>query len=187
MRGAAGSPPIVVPVTNSIILGYDAATLREKVDLRAVGERLDELGDLRSLTALCEKAWLLKVAGQLDEALDVANEAVRLARFTGDRKELVRPRLLRAQVLQFRGSYDDAIHELNACVDEAHTHEWTLYEAFSLQHRGKVYFDLERFEEALADFQAAAELRRELGAPDEQIESSLIAIAVTESYLADRV
>jgi tetratricopeptide (TPR) repeat protein len=174
-------------VTNSIILGYDAATLREKVDLRAVGERLDELGELRSLTALCEKAWLLKVAGQLDEALDVANEAVRLARFTGDRKELITPRLLRAQVLQFRGAFDDAIHELNACADEAHIHEWTLYEAFSLQHRGKVYFDMERFEEALADFRAAADLRRELGAPDEQIESSLIAIAVTESYLADRV
>jgi tetratricopeptide (TPR) repeat protein len=175
----------VGPVTNSIILGYDAASLREKVDLKAVGERLDELGELRSLTALCEKAWLLKVAGQLDEALEIANEAVRLARFTGDRKELIRPRLLRAQVLQFRGAYDDAIHELNACADEAHTHEWTLYEAFSLQHRGKVYFDMKRFEEALEDFRAAAELRRQLGAPDEQIESSLIAIAVTESFLAD--
>ncbi|RWZ50042.1 tetratricopeptide repeat protein [Labedella phragmitis] len=172
-------------MTNSIILGYDAASLREKVDLKAVGERLDELGELRSLTALCEKAWLLKVAGQLDEALEIANEAVRLARFTGDRKELIRPRLLRAQVLQFRGAYDDAIHELNACADEAHTHEWTLYEAFSLQHRGKVYFDMRRFEEALEDFRAAAELRRQLGAPDEQIESSLIAIAVTESFLAD--
>jgi tetratricopeptide (TPR) repeat protein len=173
-------------VTNSIILGYDAATLREKVDLRAVGERLDELGDLRSLTALCEKAWLLKVAGQLDEALEVANEAVRLARFTGDRRELVRPRLLRAQVLQFRGAFDEAIHELNACVDEAHTHEWRLYEAFSLQHRGKVYFDMKRFEEALADFTGAARIRRELGAPDEQIESSLIAIAITESFLGDQ-
>lgn len=172
-------------MTNSIILGYDAASLREKVDLKAVGDRLEELGELRSLTALCEKAWLLKVAGQLDEALEIANEAVRLARFTGDRKELIRPRLLRAQVLQFRGAYDEAIHELNACADEAHTHEWTLYEAFSLQHRGKVYFDMRRFEEALEDFRAAAELRRQLGAPDEQIESSLIAIAVTESYLAD--
>lgn len=168
----------------SIILGYDAATLREKVDLQAVGERLDEIGDMRSLAALCEKAWLLKVAGQLDDAMDTANAAVRQARFTGSRKDLMRPRMLRAQVMQFRAEFDAALHELNSLVEEAHTHEWTLYEAFALQHRGKVYFDLEEYEKALDDFRTAVELRRAAGSTDEQLESVLIAVAVTESFIA---
>ncbi|MFU8945955.1 hypothetical protein ACLRGF_04395 [Mycetocola zhadangensis] len=172
--------------TLSIILGYDAKTLREKVDLKAVGERLEELGDMRSLSALCEKAWLLKVAGQLDDALDVANQCVRLARFTGDRKGLMQPRMLRAQVLQFRGAYEEAIHELSSLIDEAHTHEWKLHEALALQHRGKVYFDQREFKPALADFKAAVALRTELGASEDQIESALIAVAVTESFVGSR-
>jgi tetratricopeptide (TPR) repeat protein len=169
--------------TLSIILGYDAGTLREKVDLKAVGERLHEIGDMRSLNALCEKAWLLKVAGQLDEALEVANQCVRLARFTGDRKGLMQPRMLRAQVLQFRGAYDEALHELSSLINEAHTHDWTLLEALALQHRGKVYFDQEEFKLALADFKAAVRLRTDLGASDDQMESALIAVAITESFL----
>ncbi|GHD47124.1 hypothetical protein [Mycetocola manganoxydans] len=169
--------------TLSIILGYDAGTLREKVDLKAVGDRLSELGDMRSLSALCEKAWLLKVAGQLDEALDVANQCVRLARFTGDRKGLMQPRMLRAQVLQFRGAYDEALHELSSLANEAHTHEWTLLEALALQHRGRVYFDQGEYGPALADFRTAVRLRTDLGATDEQLESALIAVAVTESFV----
>ncbi len=169
--------------TLSIILGYDAGTLREKVDLKAVGDRLLELGDMRSLSALSEKAWLLKVAGQLDEALDVANQCVRLARFTGDRKGLMQPRMLRAQVLQFRGAFDEALHELTSLINEAHTHEWTLLEALALQHRGKVYFDQDEFTLALADFTAAVRLRTDLGASDDQLESARIAVAITESFL----
>ncbi|HEV7848591.1 MAG TPA: tetratricopeptide repeat protein [Mycetocola sp.] len=175
--------PTSLEYTLSIILGYDAETLREKVDLKAVGERLAELGDMRSMSALCEKAWLLKVAGQLDEALDVANQCVRLARFTGDRKGLMQPRMLRAQVLQFRGAYDEALHELSSLINEAHTHDWRMLEALSLQHRGKVYFDQGEYKTALVDFRAAVRLRTDLGASDEEMEPALVAVAVTESFL----
>ncbi|WP_437584125.1 hypothetical protein ACSAGD_02345 [Paramicrobacterium sp. CJ85] len=164
-------------------MGYDPATLREKVDLKAVGQRLDELGEMRSLEALCEKTWLLKVAGSLDDALDMANAAVRLARFTGNRRDLMRPRMLRAQVMQFRGEFDAALHELNSLIEEAHTHEWHLYEAFALQHRGKVRFDQKEYAAALDDFQRALEIRRAHGAKEDQVESSLVAIAVAESFL----
>ncbi|WP_245723686.1 tetratricopeptide repeat protein [Paramicrobacterium humi] len=151
-----------------------------------MGERLDDLGDMRSLEALCEKTWLLKVAGQLDDALDMANAAVRLARFTGNRRDLMRPRMLRAQVMQYRKEFDQALHELNSLVEEAHTHEWQLYEAFALQHRGRVYFDQKDLKRALADFQAAVRIRRDMGASEEQIESSLVAITVTESFLGQK-
>ncbi len=105
--------------TLSIILGYDPSTLRERVDLRAAGERLDELGSLRSLSALNEKTVLLRLLGRLDDAIVVGNEAVRQARFTGDREQLLGARIRRAQVLQYQGKLDEAIVELTGCVDEA--------------------------------------------------------------------
>jgi tetratricopeptide (TPR) repeat protein len=166
----------------SVILGLDSTTLRERVDLLEVGHRLDELGEMRSMDALCERAWLLKLAGRLDEALDVANQAYRLARFTGDRKDILRPRILRAQVLQYAARYSDATAELSACIDEAHAQDWRALEALSLQQRGKVAFDQALYEEALVDFRAAVKLRELLGAPPDQLESSLIAVTVAESF-----
>lgn len=170
----------------SIILGYDPTTLREKVDLLAAGKRLDELGEMRSLDALNEKAGLLRLVGRLDEALDVANQALRQARFTGERQDAALARARRAQVLQFQGKLDDAHVELSAVIGEAHAHDWSRTEAFALQHRGKVLFDQSELEAALADFKAALALRESLGLPPNELESSLVAIAVTESFLDER-
>jgi tetratricopeptide (TPR) repeat protein len=172
---------------SSIILGYDPETLRERVDLVEVGHRLAELGELRSRDALCEKAWLLKVGGSLDDALDVANEAYRLARFTGDRRSLQRPRMIRAQVLQYLGRHEEAVYELTRCIEEAHTHEWHELEAFGLQHRGRVLFDQGADEQAAADFAEALRLRREHGAPADQIESSQFALETVKSRLEANV
>ncbi|GAA4160498.1 hypothetical protein GCM10022286_16580 [Gryllotalpicola daejeonensis] len=172
---------------SSIILGYDPETLRERVDLVEVGHRLAELGDLRSRDALCEKAWLLKVGGSLEDAMDVANEAYRLARFTGDRRSLQRPRMIRAQVLQFQGRYEEAISELTACIEEARTHEWHELEAFGLQHRGKVLFEQGADEAAIADFTESLRLRTEAGAPADQIESAQFALETAKHRLESNV
>jgi tetratricopeptide (TPR) repeat protein len=161
-----------------ILLGWDAVTLREKVDLRAAGERLAELGDMRNLQALSERAWLLK-------ALDVASQAVRLARFTGNRRDLLLPRILRTQVLQYLGRYDEAIYELTLCADDARTQNWPTLESVALQHRGRVLFDAGEYAAALADFKAAVLLRNQAGASEAELEPSLIAIAVTESFLSE--
>ena len=167
----------------SIILGYDPSTLRERVDLLAAGNRLDELGELRSLSALNEKVTLLRLVGRLDEAWNVANEAVRQARFTGDRELLLAARIRRAQVMQFQGKLEEAHTELTGCVDESRTHEWTRLEAFAVQQRGKVLFDQHELKGALVDFTAAVFLREKLGASSSELESSLIAVAVVESFL----
>lgn len=172
--------------TLSIIIGYDAVTLREKVDLRAAAERLEELGALRSLSALNEKAALLRLVGRLDEAFDMANEAARQARFTGSREQLTACRIRRAQVLQAQGKLDDAAYELTHCVADAEAHDWTHVAAFARQHRGKVHFDQGNLEDALTDFTAAVFLREKGGAPADQLESSLIAVAVVESFIAER-
>jgi tetratricopeptide (TPR) repeat protein len=115
--------------------------------------------------------------------MDVANEAVRQARFTGDREQLLGARVRRAQVLQFQGKVDEAITELTGCVDEAAAHEWTALQAFAVQNRGKAYFDAKDYENALADVTAAVFLREKLGASPAEIESSLIAVAVVQSFV----
>ncbi len=166
----------------SIILGYDPSTLRERVDLRAAGQRLEELGQLRSLSALNEKTVLLRLLGRLDEALQIGNEAVRQARFTGDREQLLGARVRRAQVLQFQGKLEEALVELTGCVDEARSREWTALEAFAVQTRGKVHFDRADYDEALADLKAAVFLREKLGASPAEIEGALAAVALVQSY-----
>lgn len=194
VRVSVGCPPPVRGTrrlrlqdhTLSIIIGYDAVTLREKVDLRAAAERLEELGALRSLSALNEKVALLRLVGRLDEAFDVANEATRQARFTGSREQLTACRIRRAQVLQAQGKLDDAAYELTHCVADAEAHDWTHVAAFARQHRGKVMFDQGNLEAALTDFTAAVFLREKAGAPADQLESSLIAVAVVESFIAER-
>lgn len=167
----------------SIILGYDPETLREKVDLLEVGHRLKELGAMRSLDALCERSWLLRVGGNLDEALAVANEAYRLARFTGDRQSLQRPRMLRAQTMEELGRLDDAAGELSVCIEDARTHEWPLIEAYGLHYRGRVHLDQGQVEPAVADFKAALRLREDHGAPMDQLEATEFAVSVAERRL----
>jgi tetratricopeptide (TPR) repeat protein len=126
---------------------------------------------------------LLRLLGRLDEAIDIANEAVRQARFTGDREQLIGARVRHAQVLQYQGKADEAIVELTSCVDEARGREWTALEAFAIQNRGKVWFDTGDYENALADMTAAVFLREKLGASPAEIQAALTAVAVVQSAL----
>lgn len=160
----------------SFIRGYDPETLREKVDAHECKVRLDELGELRSLPALLERVWLLKVLGRLDDANVVSELSVRVARMGGTRKDLLRARILHASVQQFRGAYAAAEQELTMCAAEAEGQGWAGIAAFALQHRGKVHFDAGDYEAARSDFKRALFLRQESGAPDDQLESTLLAI-----------
>ncbi|TXK15941.1 tetratricopeptide repeat protein [Microbacterium wangchenii] len=160
----------------SYIRGYDPDTLREIVDLRECEERLDEIGPQRSLPALLERVWLLKVLGRLDEALVISEQSVRVARMAGTRKDLLRARILHATVLQARGALPAAMQELTTCAEEAEGAEWSGIAAFALQHRGKVSYDAGDYDEARTDFKRALFLRQDAGAADEQLESTLLAI-----------
>ena len=179
-------PLFVQEDTLSIIIGYDALTLREKVNLPAATERLTELGNMRSLSALNEKVILLRLLGRLDEAWEIANEAWRLSRFTGDREQAVASRIRRAQVLQYQGKLDEAVTELNHCILDAETHEWTTAAADARQNRGKALFDQGNLDAALADFTAAVFLREKNGATSGELEDCLVAVAVVESFVAER-
>jgi len=167
-------------MTVSYIKGYDPESLREIVDESECRRRLLELGDQRSLPALLERVWLLKVTGDLDEALVVSEQSVRVARMGGPRKDLLRARVLHATILQFRGAYAAALQELTTCAEEAEGQGWSALAAFAVQHRGKVSYDLADYVNARADFKRALFLRGEAGAPEEELESTLLAVDAAE-------
>lgn len=164
----------------SYIHGYDPATLREIVDARECRDRLDELGDQRSLPALLERVWLLKVLDRLDDALEVAEQTVRTARMAGTRKDVLRARILHATVMQFRGALAAAELELTTCALEAEGAGWASIAAFAYQHRGKVHYDAGDFDAARADFKRALFARQSSPTPDDQLESTLLAIDAAE-------
>ena len=164
----------------SYIRGYDPETLREKVEPRQCKERLDEIGEQRSLPALLERVWLLKVLGRPEDALVLSEQSVRVARMAGTRKDLLRARILHASVVQVRGAYAAAEQELTMCADEAEGQGWAAIAAFAYQHRGRVHYDAGDFDLARSDFKRALFLRQETGAADDQLESTLLAIEATD-------
>ena len=164
----------------SLIQGYDPESLRELVELGECAARLEEIESQRSLPALLERVWLLKVLDRLDEALTLADEAVRQARMAGTRKDVLRARVLHATILQYRGAHAAAEQELATCASEAEGQGWASIAAFAHQHHGKNAYDAGDFDEARTSFKQALFLRREAGAADAELEVALLAIEAAE-------
>jgi tetratricopeptide (TPR) repeat protein len=164
--------------------GYDPETLRELVDRAAVEARLRELGNGRSTSALAEKAELLRLLGRLGEALVAAEQAFRLAHFSGDREQLTYARLRRARVFQFQGEYDRALAEMTAARATAALEGWQALEASAAHLAGTTLFDLGRFADARACFAAALDIRSGFAAPTDQIEASRFALEAATRRLS---
>ncbi|MCS3843675.1 MULTISPECIES: hypothetical protein [unclassified Microbacterium] len=162
------------------IKGYDPETLREQVDQVECAQRLVEIESQRSLPALLERVWLLKVLGQLDDALNLSDESVRVARMAGTRKDVIRARVLHATILQYRGAHAAAEQELATCASEAEGQGWASIAAFAYQHHGKNAYDAGDFDEARTSLKQALFLRREAGAADAELEVALLAIEAAE-------
>lgn len=159
-----------------LILGYDLETLRERFDERECRDRLAEIADQRSLPALLERVWLLKVLGELDDALEVSEQSVRTARMAGTRQDLIRARVLHASVLQYRRQFAAAEAELDTCVAEAEGQEWQRIAAFALQHLGRVHYESGDLDAARKAFKRALFLRQDAGDGEDELESTLLAI-----------
>ncbi len=162
------------------IQGYDSDTLQEIVDRASVQERLEEVRPQRSFPAQLELVWLLKVLGDLDESRRVAEHAVRLARMSGTRKDLLHARILHASVNQRLGAYSRAEGELTSCIEEAEGQGWQRISALAHSHRGKTRYDAGDFSGARSDFKRELFLRQELGADDEQLEQVMTYIEAAE-------
>lgn len=168
----------------SLILGYDRDTLRERVDLSECRDRLEQIADQRSLAALLERAFLLKMLGELDDALKVSEQSVRLARMAGTRKDLLRARVLHASVVHWRGGFPAAVAELTTCANEAEGQGWPHIAAFAMQHLGKVHFDAGALDDARAAFKRSLFFRQQSGANDAELETTFLAIDAVERRLA---
>lgn len=164
----------------SFIQGYDPETLRELVDLGECAARLEEIESQRSLPALLERVWLLKVLDRLDEALPLADEAVRQSRMAGTRKDVLRSRVLHATILQHRGAHAAAEQELATCAAEAEGQRWLSIAAFAHHHHGRNAYEAGDYETARESFKQSLFLRREAGAEDRELETVLLAIEAAE-------
>lgn len=164
----------------SYIHGYDSESLREVVDAGSCRERLAEIGRQRSLPALLERVWLLKVLGDLDEALALSEQSVRVARMAGTRKDLLRSRILHASVLTERGAHTAADAELSTCAEEAEGQRWPAITAFALMHRGRARYDAGDIEGARDDFKRMLFLRQDLGADERQLEIAMTMVEAAE-------
>lgn len=164
----------------NLIQGYDPDTLREIVRPSECMVRLEEIESQRSIPALLERVWLLKVLDRLDDALVVSEEAVRQARMAGTRKDLLRARVLHATVLQNRGAHAAADQELAHVATEAEGQGWGGIAAFAHQHHGKNAYDAGEYEQARESFKRSLFLRRAAGADDRDLEIALRAIDAAE-------
>jgi len=161
---------------DEMITGHDPETLRELVDPAAVESRLRELGNGRSTAALGEKAELLRLLGRHGEALVAAEQAFRLAHFSGDREQLSTARLRRARVFQYQGELDRALAEMAAVRATAALEEWVSLEGSAAFSAGTVLFDLARFADARDAFTAALEIRSASQAPEDEVKSARFAL-----------
>jgi len=160
----------------SYFLGFDQASLAERFDVASAQRRLDELADERSIAALTEKIGLLRVTGRLEEAHDVATEALRQARLAGDREPLCRVKVARAQLLREEGKHEQAIHELTDSIVEATASGWYGVVADARRQRALVRVGLGETEAAREDLSEALAVLVRDNAPPREIDVTMYAI-----------
>jgi tetratricopeptide (TPR) repeat protein len=114
-----------------------------------------------------------KVLGNWDEAIENFQQA--LATCPYERLTAVLEMRI-ADTLRLKGEFEEAFKRFNQLKEESK--DWEELEDFYHQHLGKLYFDQQKYKEALECFQSAWVLREKKKNP-ELIQSTEIAIAET--------
>lgn len=136
--------------------------------LGELGHHLRVLGDLQKAEQLLRKALQIVHDHKLGLQWEV-QQKIRLAHVLQWKREFKASDRLFSEVI--------AVCRSNSDVD--------MYLAFALQHAGKNLFDQNKFREALELFEEAMNIRLERRAPQDQIESTELAIKRIKSLLAD--
>jgi tetratricopeptide (TPR) repeat protein len=157
--------------TSRAVPGVEPISLRAAVDVRTAEARLASLGQSRSTSALGERADLLRTLGRLDEALAIAEEAFRLAHFTGDRADSTAARIRRAHVLREQGKLERALGDLHTSRITASTEEWRVLEATAAELEGYTLFDLGRYDESDDVLAVALRAYEQAGAARDRLEA----------------
>lgn len=165
--------------------GFEPISLRTAVDVPAAEARLGALGQSRSTSALGERADLLRLLGRLDEALAIAEEAFRLAHFTGDRADSTAARIRRAHIFREQGKLERALNDLHTSLITASTEEWRELEAAAAELEGYTLLELGRHDEARASLAHALTAYAASGAPrDRAVDLQNAIDDILRAYLA---
>lgn len=142
---------------------------------------------LKRIRLLGELGVHLRTLGELDRAEKSLRDALKIIQENSlGIKWEVQQKIRLAHVLQWKRSFnasDSLFSEvISTCRDNV---DAALYLDFALQHAGKNFFDQNRLNEALAYFEEAMSIRLKRQAPQDQIESTDLAIKRTKFLLAD--
>lgn len=181
------------PTLDGIRFIVDDRTLRDRaVDPDQARARRDELvaalGTLpagadpgRRARLLGLRTVLSRVLGDLDDAAQAGEQALRAAQQSGDAGSVVVALIRLAHVRQWRGEFNVADTLFGRALSES-GRAAPSYRSFALQHAGNNAFDQRRYEEAARWFAAALQLREQEG-DDALIASSRQALQAAERRL----
>jgi hypothetical protein len=180
-------------MTDELAYTFDPETLHESYDDPAAAQqRIEQLrtevrvapDDIAELLARGELVGLLRGAGQLDDALDEAKQAVERAERLGTPAQQHTARVRLAHVHQWRGEFAESnllFTELLASADQF----GPVISAFTHQHAGKNDYDQGHWADAREHFARALAIRDELELPDDQRDASRLALAAAERHCSD--
>ncbi len=149
----------------------DDRTLREVVtDEAEVERRLAALPEEPSRTG--ERVGLLRILGRLDEALELAAADHERLVEGGQSRTSTAAVMRLAQVKHWRGELPGAEALLTSALSHAGAEHDPLLVGSALQLRAACRYDAGDVDGALADATAALKHRRQVGAPQDQVEAS---------------
>lgn len=143
---------------------------------------------LQQIRLLGEVGVHQRTLGELDSAEQSLRNALRTAQENqlGIKWE-IQQKIRLAHVLQWKRTFkaSDSLFEEIIGICRANA-DASIYLDFALQHAGKNFFDQNRLKEALALFDEAMALRLKRQAPQDQIESTLLAVERTKARLSEQ-
>lgn len=134
---------------------------------------------------LCDIGYGLKILNQLEAAKNHLKEAIDICEtFQLDIKTTTRTQILLANVLQWQGNFLKSNRLFGELIISVESDIGvSSLKAFVYQHAGKNLFDQKKYQHALKFFQKALKIRESENAPEDQIESTRLAIRTTETKL----
>lgn len=168
---------------------YDPQSLREVypdeavVDARIVelrAELADPPDEVAELMARGELVGLLRGADRLDEAREEATQALDRTRAVGTPAQQHLAELRLAQVVQWQGEFGTSNVMFGHLLSRATDHG-PVVAAFTYHHAGNNFYDQGDYARAEDLFANALAIREELELPEEQIESSRLALAAARA------
>jgi hypothetical protein len=172
---------------------YDAETLREVyADPEALRARITALrqdirtapDDVAELLARGELVVLLRGLGELDDALAEGRRAADRADMVGTAPQQHLARLRLAHVHQWRGEFAESTMLFTELLNGVGQFG-PVIEAFTREQVGKNAYEQGLYSDAEVQFAFALTLRESFELPEEQIESSRLALAAARRHLKE--